>query len=114
MFIAVSLVCLVLLALSYEKLTNEEFGNVMERKYSYVLVLIVRRKYSENLDEKAGQKEAAAYAMFISNLLFEGMVVLLAFGIAPRLNLNIPTYLMYAAITLISGLTTFGFSYGFF
>ena len=57
---------------------------------------------------------AAAYAMFISNLLFEGMVVLLAFGIAPRLNLNIPTYVLYAAITLISGLTTFGFSYGFF
>lgn len=78
------------------------------------MLLMGRRKYSENMDEKAGQNEAAAYAMFISNLLFEGMVVLLAFGIAPRLNLNIPTYVMYAAITLISGLTTFGFSYGFF
>lgn len=76
--------------------------------------LIDRRKYGEAIDEKAGQNEAAAYSMFISNLLFEGMVVLLAFGILPRLNLNIPIYVLYAAITLISGLTTFGFSYGFF
>ena len=103
-FIGVSLVCTILLALSYGKLTNEEFGNVMER----------RRKYGEEMGEAMGRKEAAAYAMFISNLLFEGMVVLLAFGILPRLSINLPTYVMYSVVSLLSGVVTFGFSYGFF
>ena len=106
--------CTILLALSYGKLTNEEFGNVMERRWVFGLVLIGRKKYGEEMGEAMGRKEAAAYAMFISNLLFEGMVVLLAFGILPRLSINLPTYVMYSVVSLLSGVVTFGFSYGFF
>lgn len=78
------------------------------------MFLTVRRKYDEEMDEAMGRREAAAYAMFISNLLFEGMVILLAFGILPRLSISLPTYVMYSVVSLLSGVVTFGFSYGFF
>lgn len=32
----------------------------------------------------------------------------------PRVNINIPTYAMYAIITVLSSVFTFGIGYGYF
>lgn len=70
-----------------------------------------RKRYDEKLDDEAGKKEASAYAMFITNLVFEGCVLLLAFVVLPRLSVNIPSYVVYSLVTGIAGAFTFGFSY---
>ncbi len=32
----------------------------------------------------------------------------------PRININVPTYIMYAAITILSSVFTFGIGCGYF
>lgn len=70
-----------------------------------------RKRFDEKLDEEAGKKEASAYAMFITNLVFEGCVLLLTFVVLPRLSANIPSYIVYSLVAGIAGAFTFGFSY---
>ncbi|KAM7454801.1 hypothetical protein BLSTO_04441 [Blastocystis sp. subtype 1] len=103
-FIAVTLVSAVLLFLTYGKMAAKEFNNVMDRK----------RRFDEKSDENAGRVEAHAYAVFTANLVFVGTAALLAFGIMPRINVNVPTYIMYAAITILSSVFTFGIGCGYF
>ncbi|KAK8795839.1 hypothetical protein JH06_4657 [Blastocystis sp. subtype 4] len=101
-FIGVTLVCTILLTISYNKLASQEFGRVVLRK----------KTFSEEPDEAASRKEAVSYAMFITNLIFEVSVFLLSFVILPRINIDIPTYAVYVLVAGLSGALTFGFSYG--
>lgn len=71
-----------------------------------------RRTFSEVEDEAASKKEAAAYAMFIANLIYVLAVFLLAFVIMPRFNMNLPTYAVYVLVAGLADALTFGFSYG--
>lgn len=66
----------------------------------------------EEMDENAARKEAMSYSMFIVNLIYEASVFLLAFVMLPRININIPTYAVYALVAGLSGVAAFGFSYG--
>lgn len=71
-----------------------------------------RKTFSEEPDEDASRREAASYAMFIANLIFEVSVFMLSFVILPRINIDIPTYAVYVLVAGLSGAVTFGFSYG--
>ena len=71
-----------------------------------------RKTFSEEPDEDASRREAASYAMFIANLIFEVSVFMLSFVILPRINIDIPTYAVYVLVAGLSGVVTYGFSYG--
>lgn len=112
MFIVATLVCAVLLTISYMKLATQEFGRVLLRKLELVGVVRCRKTMGEEMDENAARKEAMSYSMFIVNLIYEASVFLLAFVMLPRINMNIPTYAVYALVAGLSGVAAFGFSYG--
>ena len=62
-------------------------------------------------DDAASKKEAASYAMFIANLIYVVAVILLAFVVMPRFNLDLPTYVVYVLVAGLADALTFGFSY---
>ena len=70
-----------------------------------------RRQFNEVEDDAASKKEAASYAMFIANLIYVAAVILLAFVVMPRFNLDLPTYAVYVLVAGLADALTFGFSY---
>ena len=70
-----------------------------------------RRQFNEVEDDAASKKEAASYAMFIANLIYVMAVILLAFVIMPRFNMDLPTYVVYVLVAGLADALTFGFSY---
>lgn len=73
-----------------------------------------RKRLGEEDNEVLGRKEASGYALFVANLLFVICVYLLAFVLLPRLNLTIPAYILYVAVSILSAVFTYGCAYGLF
>lgn len=73
-----------------------------------------RKRFGEEENESRGRKEAAAYSMFITNLIYVGCAALLSFVILPRISIDLPTYVIYATVSILSGVFAFGCGYGFF
>ena len=73
-----------------------------------------RKRSGEEDSEVLGRREASGYALFVANLLFVVCVYLLAFVLLPRWNLNIPAYILYVAVSVLSAVFTYGCAYGFF
>ena len=73
-----------------------------------------RKRLGEEDNEALGRKEASGYALFVANLLFALCVYLLAFVLLPRWNLNVPAYILYVAVSVLSDVFTYGCAYGFF
>ena len=73
-----------------------------------------RKLFGEEENEEYGRREAAAYSMFITNLIYVGCVYLLSFVILPRFNIDLPTYVIYVVVSILSGVIAFGCGYGFF
>ena len=103
-FLGTIVICAILLATTYNKLALDEFGRVMERK----------KRFGEEESELYGRREAAAYSMFITNLIYVGCAALLSFVILPRFNIDLPTYVIYVVVSILSGVFAFGCGYGFF
>jgi hypothetical protein len=73
-----------------------------------------RKRFGEEESELYGRREAAAYSMFITNLIYVGCAALLSFVILPRFNIDLPTYVIYVVVSILSGVFAFGCGYGFF